>query len=237
MEEILGNGLRLRMGEESFPLGTDSVLLASFADLPKNARVADLGSGCGTLGLLLCARREDCSVCGVELSKEAHEQAIKNIEENRLSHRMKSHLADVRSIGAVFPAGSFDCVISNPPYFPVGSGKVSEKHAAFRSEESLCLKELCAAAAWLLPSSGRFFLVHRPERLCDVVFELRQAALEPKRLQFVRHRPNAPYCLMLIEARRGGKPGLKYEPDLIEFDESGKATKAYLAAYHTGGSL
>lgn len=234
MEERLGQKYLLHLEEESFPLSTDSVLLASFVRPGK--KMADLGSGCGTLGFLLCAGSETVTVQGIELSQQAHLRALENIRANGLEDRLFSLRGDVRSIRELFPTGSFDAVVSNPPYFPVGSGKVSEKHAAARSEETLNLRQLCEAAAWLLPTGGRFSLVHLPGRLCDVLWELRRAGLEPKRLQWVRHRPGADCCLFFVEAVRGGKPGLRYEKDLIEFDEDGQATEAYKAAYRIGGT-
>ena len=229
MEE-LWNDIFLEQG--SFRLGTDSVLLSQFISLPKKARIADLGAGCGTLGLLLCARSEDCAVVGIEIDEEAHALAQKNISHNALASRMDALCGDVRQIRALLPANSFDCVISNPPYFPVDSGYVA---SAARSELTLNLSELCQAAKWLLPSGGRFAMVHRPERLCDIFCTLRENGMEPKRLQFVRHKADAPVCLVLIEARRGGKPGLSYEPDFIEFLPDGTPTEAYRAAYHIEG--
>lgn len=234
MIESLWNGISLSLPEKGFVLGTDSVLLSHFITLPNKARVADLGAGCGTLGLLLCARDPRVSVTGIELHEPSHALALENIRRNALEDRLTAIHGDVRSYRELLPAGCFDCVISNPPYFPVGSGKVSDSAAYARSEETLSLEELCSAAAWLLPSGGRFALVHRPERLCDIFWHLRSKGLEPKRIQFVRHRANSPVCLVLIEARRGGKPGLQYEADLIEFQEDGRETEAYRAAYHRG---
>lgn len=231
MEE-LWNDITLEQGR--FRLGTDSVLLSQFMTLPKHARVADLGAGSGTIGLLLCARDALCTVSGVEIDAPSHALACQNIERNGLQERMTSVLGDVRQIREIFPANSFDCVISNPPYFPVGSGKAAN---AARSELSLNLSQLCQAAAWLLPSGGRFALVHRPERLCDIFCTLREHGMEPKRVQFVRHQAQAPVCLVLVEARRGGNPGLSYEPDLIEFHPDGTETEAYRAAYHRGETL
>lgn len=220
--------------EGGFRLGTDSVLLAQFLTLPKQAKIADLGSGCGTLGLLLCANHPDCAVTGVEIDGTAHELAQENIAANGLQGRLSSIHGDVRAIRTLFPAGGFSCVISNPPYFPVGSGKVSKESAAARSEETLSLNELCAAAAYLLPSGGRLALVHRPERLCDIFCAMRENGLEPKRIRFVRHTANSPVCLVLIEARRGGRPGLSYLPDFCEFTPDGAETDDYRAAYHRG---
>ena len=212
-------------------MGTDSVLLSAFAKLPKNAKVVDLGSGSGALGLLLCAKDTSCQVTGIEIDENAHRIAVQNAQQNALCNRMRPILGDVREIRSLMCASSADCVVSNPPYFPVESGKIA---SAARSEVTLNLVGLCRAAAWLLPSGGRFFLVHRPERLCDIFCSLRENALEPKRVQFVRHRPDAAICLVLIEARRGGKSGITYEPDFIEFNPDGTPTDAYRAAYQGG---
>ncbi len=212
MEELLGGGIRL-LQNERFRLGTDSLLLSRFVTLPKNARVADLGAGNATLGLLLCARSESCTVTGVEIDTDAHALALENIRRNALEPRVSSLLGDVREIRTLLPAGSFECVVSNPPYFPVGSGKVRESAEKARSEASLPLSELCQAAAWLLPSGGRFALVHRAERLCDLVSALRAVRLEPKRIAFVRHDASAPVSLVLLEARKDGNAGLRFEAD------------------------
>jgi len=228
MEE-LWNDIVLYQG--AFRLGTDSVLLSAFANLPKNAKVVDLGSGSGALGLLLCAKNATCRVIGIELDEKAHQIAMENAAQNALCERLRPICGDVRNIRQLLPASSADCVISNPPYFPLGSGKIA---SAARSELTLNLSQLCQAAAWLLPSSGRFFLVHRPERLCDIFCALRENGMEPKRLRFVRHKADAPVCLVLIESRRGGKSGLVYEPDLIEFHPDGTPTEAYRAAYQGG---
>ena len=234
MREVLHNGFVLRHGDGSFRLSTDSMLLAHFAAPFCTGRVADLGAGCGTLGLLLCAENERCTVTGIELDPTAHTVALENINSGGLQSRIFSVLGDVREIRSLLPAGRFDAVVSNPPYFPAGSGRESASAAATRSELTLNLSQLCQAAAWLLPSGGRFALVHRPERLCDIFCALRENGLEPKRLQFVRHTAASPVCLVLIEARRGGKPGLQYAPDLIEFYPDGTETEQYRAAYHRG---
>lgn len=210
--ERLENGMTLR--HDAFPLGTDSLLLARFATLPAGARVADLGSGCGTLGVLLCAAHPDCTVTGVELDAAAHALALENIRENGLQARLTALHGDVRQLRALLPAASFDCVVANPPYFSVGSGKQAASVPSARSEQTLPLDALCAAAAWLLRHGGRFFLVHRAERLCDLLCALRAAGLEPKRLRPVRSGAGAAR-LVLLEGRRGGRPGLTLEPDQL----------------------
>ena len=125
-------------------------------------------------------------------------------------------------------------MISNPPYFPAGSGAVSPDpgRALARSEQGCSLEELCDAAAWLCREGGRFCLVHKPEQLSRLFCVLSARGLEPKRLRLVCPRPASPASLVLIEARRAGRPGLVIEPDLILRDESGRETGEYRRIYH-----
>ena len=212
MEHDLWNGLRLRIPEGEVPLVADSLLLADFLTLPPRARVADLGAGCGTLGVLLCARDPSCTVAGIELRPEACRAAQENVRINGLEERLTVLEGDVRRIRTLLPAGDFSCVIANPPYFPVGSGKAGRNSAVARTEQCLTLAELCAATAWLLPPGGRFALVHRAERLCDLLCALRACGLEPKRLKAVAHGPGHPPSCVLVEGVRQGRPGLEWIP-------------------------
>ena len=222
---------------EQFPLGTDSVLLADFVRLPPAASVADLGAGVGTLGLLLCARHPDCRVDGVELQSPAVMAAQDAIRENGMEGRVSVVQGDLRQIADFSPAGRYDAVVANPPYFPAGNGAAaaSESLALARTELGCTLADVCRAAAWLLHWGGRFFLVHRPERLCDLVTELRGNRLEPKRLRLVRHRSDAPPCLVLLESRLGGNSGLTIGPDLLLRDADGQESEEYRRIYGLGG--
>ena len=127
---------------------------------------------------------------------------------NGLTGQLHFRLGDLRRIRELLPAGSFDLVVSNPPYFSLGSGGSG---GPARSEEHCALEELCAAAARLVRNGGRFALCHRPERLTDVVCILRASGLEPKRLKLVSHGPGHPPSLLLVEGVRQGKPGLTIE--------------------------
>ena len=210
-----------------FPLSTDSMVLADFVKLPKNAAVLDLGSGCGTLGLLLCARDKSCTVTGVELDGAAHAAALENIARNRLEPRLSSICADLRTM-PITPGG-FQVCVSNPPYF--SGGAAHSRNPAARGEDSCTLKDLFAAAARALQWGGDFFLVHKPERLAELAFEASSAGLEPKRLRLVRHRPDSPISLILLSCRRGGKPGLQIE-ELTLFGSDGTPTDDYRRIYH-----
>lgn len=227
--ETLHNGFTLDTAPGCFPLSTDSMLLSGFASAPKDARILDLGSGCGTLGLLLCAKDPRCRVTGVEISPLAHEAALDNIRRNTLDLRMESICADLRTIPTLFPASSFDCCVSNPPYF---SGGPASEAAPFARRDDCCSPEdLFRAAAWSLKFGGTFFLVHKPERLAQLCGLACACNLEPKRLQLVRHQPGKEVNLILLACRKGGKPGLHWE-ELCLFDEDGQPTPQYRNIYH-----
>jgi len=193
----------LSLDEHCFPLGGDSLALGGFATLRPSWRVCDLGCGGGTLLLLLARRESSLSLTGVELEERAAQCARNNLTANGLTGTVLS--ADLRQKG-ILPNEDFDLVISNPPYFPVGSGNSGGQA---RSEESCTLDDLCAAANRLLKTGGRFALVHRPERLTDLLCALRLHRLEPKRLQFICASPEHTPSAVLLEAVKNGGPGLE----------------------------
>ena len=201
-EERLGP-YRYRWTEHCFPLGADSLALGEFCTLRPRDRVLDLGCGAGLL-LLLCARREgSVALTGVERDPEAAALARENLMDNGLAGTILT--GDLREP----QKGTWDLVVSNPPWYPEGA-----KGGPARVE-GCTLPELCAAAAKALGNKGRLALVHRPERLTDLLWALRQAGLEPKRLQFCRGRPEKPPYAVLIEAVKGGRPGLAILPDRL----------------------
>jgi len=233
MEEVIAGRFRMRIAAAQFSLSTDSMALADFARMKKGARVCDLGCGCGALGLLLLARDETLTVTGVEIQPEASHLAAQNALENGLS-QMHVLNRDLREFRDFLPANGFDAVVSNPPYYPVFSGAARETQslAIARSEVFCTISDLCRAASWCLRFGGSFFLVHKPDRLTDVLVCLRENRLEPKRLRFLRHRPAAIPSLLLLEARLGAKPGLTLERDVLLFTETGEKTPDYLRIYH-----
>lgn len=223
--EQLGNGFTLDTAEGTFPLSTDSMLLSGFVKLPKNARVLDLGSGCGTLGLLLCAADDNCHVTGIELDEKAHRTALENIRRNGLESRLCSICGDLRTLAP----DTYHCCVSNPPYFP--GGPASKATPLARREDCCGPEELFAAAARALRFGGDFYLVHRPERLAQLCACASAAGLEPKRLKLVRHRQSGPISLILLACRRGAGHGLTIE-EMYLFDENGSPSEEYRRLYH-----
>ena len=228
--EQLPNGLTLELSPGAFPLSTDSMVLAHFTMLPRNARVLDLGSGCGTLGLLLCAKDANCHVTGLELDPAAHLMALENIRRNQLDLRMKSICGDLRILSREFAPGSFSSCISNPPYF--SGGGVSRTLPEARQELACSLSDLMAAAGHALKFGGDFFLVHKPERLAEIITLGAANHLEAKRLLLLRHRDCGPVNLICLQLRKGAKPGLKIGEAAL-FDKEGNPTAYYQAVYHT----
>ena len=227
--EYLPNGVTLSLCDGAFPLSTDSMVLAHFVRLPKQARVLDLGSGCGTLGLLLCSKDPGCHVTGVELVEKAHLEALENIRHNQLTARMESICADLRSVSDRFSPGSFSCCISNPPYF--SGGAASRALATARQEGSCTPEDLFSCGARLLKYGGDFFLVHKPERLAELITTAARYKLEAKRLCLVRHTEGAPVNLILLQLRKGAKPGLTWE-EIILHHTDGSPTPIYQEIYH-----
>lgn len=188
--------------EGVFPLGGDTLALSAFATLRPRWRICDLGTGSGPLLLLLAGREPSLALTGVELDPAAAQSARDNLARNGLEGQIIA--GDLRRLS--LPAGQFDLVVSNPPYFPVGGGPSG---GPARSEEHCTLDALCSSAARLTRNGGRFALCHRPERLADVICSLRAHGLEPKRLKLISHREGCPPSLLLAEAVRQGRPGLE----------------------------
>ena len=227
--EQLPKGFTLELCAGAFPLSTDSMVLAHFITLPKNASILDLGSGCGTLGLLLCAKDESCRVTGVELTENAHAAALENICANGLGTRLESICADLRSIDTRITPGSFSLCVSNPPYF---SGGPASRTAPLARREDCCTPEdLFRTAARAIKYGGDFFLVHKPEKLAQLIACGASNGLEAKHLRLIRHREGGPITFILLQFRKGGKPGLQLD-EFSLFDSHDAPTAYYREVYH-----
>lgn len=198
---------------ELFPPSTDSFVLGYFAAPKSGSRVCDLGCGTGLLGALLMARNAGLTLHNVELQERALALAGRTFAEN--GWQAEFALGDLRDAAVLPAAGTMDYAVSNPPYFRAGSGaSAPEPSRQSAREESNCMiADVCTAAARVLRWGGSFAVVYRPERLVDLLVSLRAHGMEPKRLRFVQTK-DVP-SLVLVESRRGGKPGLTVEPPLI----------------------
>lgn len=227
--ERLYNGFTLQTPPGVFPLGTDSMVLADFIRLGRQERVLDLGAGCGTLGLLLCAKSPGCTVTGIEIDPASHRAAVDNIRANGLDARMESICADLRHITGQTVPGQFTICVSNPPYFP--AGPASRMMPAARREDTCAPEDLFSAAARALKYGGDLYIVHRPERLAQLCACAAAESLQPKRLCLVRHKPAEPVSIILLQCRKGAKPGLLWQ-EMCLFGSDGSPTEDYKRIYH-----
>lgn len=227
--ELLHNGFTLELCPGAFPLSTDSVALADFVKLPKNAQVLDLGAGCGTLGLMLCAKDGSCHVTGIELDSNAHKMALQNARHNRITDRLISICTDINNISSDIKPGTFTCCISNPPYF--SGGPTSKQTPTARRDDLCSMDALMKAVSWALQYGSDLFMVHRPERLAELFIYAGKYQLEPKKLRLLRHKETSPIALVLVQCRKGGKPGLIWEEEYL-YKQDGTPSNYYNRIYH-----
>ena len=189
------------------------------------------GCGCATWGQAPDFWAFFC--CSVELQESAVRLAERAAAENCLTDCLFPLHGDLRQIRSLLGTGSFDLVVSNPPYYVPGSGALAAEglRQSARAEVCCTLEEVCQAAAYLLRWGGSFCVVHKPERLTDLLCTLRECHLEPKRLRFVCKTAEAAPSLVLCESRRGGKPGLSIEPPLLLRTAAGTPTPEVDAIY------
>lgn len=226
MKETLDNlsigNLQLLQAENGYRYSLDPILLARFVAVKRGARVVDLGTGCGILSLLL-ARLGDVEECvGIELQPGLADQAVRNVELNSLHNRVRIFEGDIRNIRDILTASCFDLVVSNPPYRQSDSGRIApnDERAAARHELAGGLADFIAAASWLLKNGGSFFVIYLVERLPELMVRMSAAGLEPKRLRMVHPRPGETAKMVLLEGRKGGRPGLQVEKPLYIYKNS-----------------
>jgi len=234
LDDLWPNGPQFHQKAPVFKIGTDAVLLAHFTNTARVTRAADLGSGTGVVAILLALGAQSLTIDCVDILPEAVALTAENAVRNGVAKQISAHLADMRQIKSVLPAGAYDLVVSNPPYFTVGGGKRAKGEAlADARDESLCsLDDLCKAASYLLRWGGRFSLVHRPERLAEIFTAMHQNGIEPKRLRMVALRAEHAPNLVLVEGRRGGNPGLEILAPLILQGDTGDDSPEIREIYH-----
>lgn len=216
--------------DQAFPPSTDSFLLGSFPKLHKGDRVCDLGAGIGLLGLLLWAREPSVKLTAVEIQPQACNLCRRNYLDNGIEGTVLQ--ADLRDRTQLPPVGSCDLVICNPPYFDPNSGYTAAgNRGKARSELTATLPEICQAAAWLLPTGGRFALVYRAQRLPELLETLQNFRFTPKVLRFVQQSSEHFPHFFLLECRKDGHSGLQVDPVLLLQDVHGMETQEVRNAY------
>lgn len=236
-EKIFECGPKLISGGKAYPISTDAVLLANFANVSGCTRILDIGTGSGIIALLLAYNNEKLRADGIEIDPLAAEEARLNAEASGLGDRVRVITGDFRLMKELDLGGRYDAAVSNPPYFTTGSGKVSDDagRSTARSEVTCTLRDLAEGAKRLVKYGGKFFFVYKPERLGEVMSVMRESGLEPKRLRMVHGRADLPAAVVLIECRLGGKTGLKIEPPLILKDGEGSDSPEIKKIYKMKG--
>lgn len=223
----LQNGYRIIQKRDAFRYGVDAVLLADFADIKHRHTVVDLGTGTGIIPILIYAKKKPAMITAVEIQKEIAEMAERSIRMNGLEGSIKVECMDLKDAPALLGKAKYDCVVTNPPYVKkeCGINNPSESKAIARFEIMCSLEDVLTAARELLKPGGKLFMVHRTDRLADIIYEMRNKGIEPKRIRFVHpstgKRPN----LLLIEGARGGNKELKFMDPLYIYDDEGEYTE------------
>lgn len=229
--------VKVYQARNGYRFSVDALLLYSFVHMPLAEKIADLGAGSGIIGLLLAKKYPAASVSLFELQDRLASVAGKNIALNNLGKRVRVIQGDICDVSTVtsplVEAGSFDMVVSNPPFRKERSGLVNpeEERAIARHEIRLKLPELVRVARYLLKTEGRFFLIHHPGRLAELITALREKGMEVKRLRFVHSRASSEAKMVLVEALHSGRVGLKVERPLVIYDERGEYTEEMLILY------
>ena len=226
--------LRIIQSPDAFRFGMDAVLLADFARPRPGSKVCDLGTGTGILPLLLYGRAGRLSCDAVEIQPDAADRARRSMLLNGLEGDIAVHLGNLREIRSLLPHGAYDQVVCNPPYSPEAASLPSPKAPlrAARQEGACTLMDVCAAAAWLLKSRGRFALMLPAHRLPEAFATLRDFRLEPKRLRLVHASAARPARLALMEAMLNVNPGLRVEPPLLVKEADGTDSQEIRRIYH-----
>lgn len=223
IDDLQYKGLKIIQKTDGFCFGVDAVLLANFADIRKGDRVIDLGTGTGIIPVLLAGKTAAKEIVGLEIQAEMAEMAARSVMLNGLSERVRMVHGDIKKSLEDFGAASFNSVVSNPPYMNSGGGLVnpSDMKAISRHEILCTLEDVIMAGSKLLVPGGQFAMVHRPERLVDIVYLMRSSGIEPKYLRFVYPSPYKKPNLILVKGTRGGNPQLKMMEPLYVYDEHG----------------
>lgn len=209
-------GLSLQQPSRGYRFSADALKLADFASIGPGERVADLGSGCGVIALLLAQRHPDITVWGVEIQEELVDLSRQNAMDNGLERRVRFLHRDIRGLTAHHIGGPVDLAVSNPPHIPRAAGRISPNHqiAIARHELRVTLEDIAQTAHRLLKPQGRLILAYPASRTTDLMVCLRAAHIEPKTFRLVYTRPQTPARRILMEGVKGGRPGVAALPPL-----------------------
>lgn len=233
IDDLERNGYRIIQNEKFFCFGMDAVLLSGFIKAGPKDRLLDMGTGTGIIPILVRAKTACRDLTALEIQEESADMARRSVEMNGLSSDINVVTGDIKEASGLFPRSSFDVIVSNPPYMKADSGLTNPNEAKVlaRHEIKCTFEDLARESAALLKTGGKFFLVHRPERLAEIIDVLRSYKIEPKRLKMVHSYIDSEACMFLLEGARGGNSGMKVEKPLIIYKEKNLYTDEIYEIY------
>ena len=235
IDDLEYKGLKIIQNKDGFCFGMDSVLLSDFAkNMKKEAKVLDLGTGTGIIPILLCGKTNLKEVIGVEVQEEVAQMASRSIKLNNLENRFKIINENIINLTNIYKKQIFDVIVTNPPYKKKDTGIINEneKKILSRHEITATLEDFIKVSKDLLKDKGEFYMVHRPERLVDILNLMRTYRIEPKILRFVCPKQNKEPNLILIKGVKNAKPFLKIEKNLYVYKDDGEYTDEILKIYN-----
>ena len=233
LDDLQVNGYEIIQHPGKFCFGMDAVLLSNFARVKKGERVLDLGTGTGIIPILLTAKTEGESFVGLEIQEESADMARRSVAHNHLEGKVEIVTGDMKEATMLFGAASFDVITTNPPYMigQHGIANASDTKAIARHEVLCKLEDILRESARVLKPRGRFYMVHRPFRLAEILSKMIEVGIEPKRMRmvhpFVDKEPN----MVLIEGMRGANSRMTVEKPLIVYKEIGVYSDELLGEY------
>lgn len=220
----LQNGLFIIQKQNGFKFGIDAVLLADFAKEAQSENTLDLCTGTGIVPILLSAKTKTQNIYGIEIQEEIAEMAHRSVQYNNLENRVHITCGDLKNADEIYGKSRFDKITCNPPYMKHGAGLQNNIGTKSLSRhEVLCtLDDVIKTSSELLIPNGRFFMIHRPLRLADIMCTMRRYKIEPKKLRFIHPSPEKAPNLLLVEGMKNGGEELKILPPLYVYDSNGK---------------
>lgn len=233
LDELQRNGYCIIQDPKRFCFGMDAVLLSGFAAVKKGEHVLDLGTGTGIIPILMEAKTGGEHFTGLEIQAESADMARRSVSYNQLDEKIKIVTGDIKDASNIFGASSFHVVTTNPPYMIGTHGENSPSQAkAIARHEVLCtLDDILRESARLLKQGGRFYMVHRPFRLAEILSKMVEYKIEPKRMRLVYPYIDKEPNMVLIEGLRGGKSRMTVEKPLIVYKEPGVYTEEIYEIY------
>ena len=235
IDDLELNNLKIIQNKKGFCFGIDSILLSDFAkELKKNAKVLDLGTGTGIISILLCEKTNLKEIIGIEVQKDVYEMAKRSIKLNGLENKFKIINENILNLNNIFEKNSIDVIVTNPPYKKENTGIINDnqKKLISKHEVTANLEDFIKISKDLLKDKGEFYMVHRPERLVDILSLMRKYKIEPKVLRMVYSTENKPPKLILIKGVKNAKEFLKVEKNLYIYDNKGNYTEEIKRIYN-----